>query len=258
MNLFSRKLSPSALLSKLQAAYDLKQQNRLQEALDLLNKLLKQVPDNAKALAYRGEIYGRLGNIPAALEDLKRSVHLEPFAPTYFNLALAYFHSNQKSEALAALFRVVQLEPNDKEAWSFREGLAKELGLEDLEIIARVVEQFMYSHCGPGLGWKVELRHMYRFIPHKPHEEYDAVVLDLCQEPLALIQIQPVSAEYRIIVNVEKSFPETSQRTFAEVITKVIPAQDADLLNVFNEFIEAGVLIQEKNRLRYSEKQQAA
>jgi tetratricopeptide (TPR) repeat protein len=257
VNLFSGKPSSYALLSKLQAAYDLKQQNRFQEALDLLNKIIKQVPDNAKALAYRGEIYGQLGNIPAALEDLERSVHFEPFASTYFNLALAHFHSNQKSEALATLFRVLQLEPNDKEAWSFRERLAKELGLEDLEIIARVVEQFMYSHCGPGIGWKVELRHLYRFIPNEPHEEYNAVILDLCQEPLALIQIQPAPTEYKIIVNVEKSFPETSQRTFADVITKVIPTHDADLLNILNGFIEDGVLIQENNRLRYSEKPKA-
>jgi len=256
VNLFSRKQLSEVLLSRLQAAYDLKEQNRLPEALGLLNKFIKQVPDNAKALAYRGEVYGRLGNIPAALADLQNSVQIKPTAPAYFNYALAHLHANNKSEALAALFRVVQLDPNDEEAWSLRAGLAKDLSLEDLDIVARVVERFTYSQCGSGVGWKVELRQMYRFIPNKPHEEYNAVILDLCQQPIALVQIQMMAPKYKVIINFEKSFPETSQRTFVEVITKVIPAKDAALLKTLNGFMKDGILVKSNNCLRYSNRDQ--
>jgi len=255
--LFSKKQSPETLLAKLNTIYDLMQKNRLPEALSLLNDFIKQVPDNAKALGYRGEVHGRLGNIPAAIDDLKKAVNLKPTASDYFNLALAYLHSQNNTEAFATLLRALQLRPHDKEGWSLRNDLAKAVGLEDLDGVARLVEQFAYSQCGSGEEWKVELRKMYRFLGNQHVEEYNAVVLDLCQQPLALVQIQILPLEYKIIINYEKVFPNTTQRTFVDAVTRTIPANDAGLLNVFDEFIKDGVLVKKNHCLRYVSHQNA-
>ncbi len=91
MNFFSGKPSPEALLKELQEAYALIQRNRLREALSLLNKIIKQIPNNAKALELRGQVNGMLGNIPAAMEDIKKSIELKPTAAGYFNYALATY-----------------------------------------------------------------------------------------------------------------------------------------------------------------------
>ena len=252
MPLFFRKPSPDAILAQLNHVDELKRLNQLQNALAAVNKVLKQAPDSALALAYRGEIQGRLGHIPEALADLEKSVRIEPTAYAYFNYSLAHYHAHNKSAALAALFRVLQLEPGDKEAQAFRVGLAQELGLAELEIAARVVEQFMYSQCGPGIGWKVELRQMYRFKPNSPHDEYNAVVLDLCHQPATLIEIEYVPPEYRVVIDIEKRFPGVSRQTMVAAVTKDIAASDAALLSVLQGFVEEGVLTLGNGSLRYN------
>ena len=244
-------------LAALKKISGLIQQDRLQEALETSSKLIDLLPQDttnlAYPLAYRGQIYGRLGNIPAALADLKRSVELKPTAEGYYNYALAHLHANDKTSGLEALLRVTQLEPTDKEAMALRKALAKELGLEDLEVIAGTVEQFCYSQCGAGTKWKVELRKMYRFHPDGTHEEYNAVVLDLCQQPNALVQIRSTPPHYIIIVNYEQEFLETSQHAFAEAVTKEIPANQGALTELFNAFLKDSVLIQENNQLLFRE-----
>jgi hypothetical protein len=99
---------------------------------------------------------------------------------------------------------------------------------------------------------------MYRFTPNQPHEEYNAAILDLCQQPVALVQIQIIPPEYKITVNYEKVFPNVSQTTFIDAVNKTIPANDAALLNLLNEFIEQGILVKNNHRLQYVPEQNPA
>ncbi len=252
MKLFSRKPSRETLLAELQSAYELIQQNRLPQALALLNNITDQVPNNAKALELRGQVYGMQGNIPAALADLQKSVELKPTPSAYFNFALAHLHAQNKKAGLLAVLRALQLQPNDSEAWSLRDQLAKNLGMVTLDGIARVVERFMYSLCGPGMEWIVEFRPMHRFIGNGQVESYDAAVLDFRQQPTVFLQIVPISDEYRIIISCEKTVAGIDQRTYFDAMTRIIPSNDDALLAALKQFVSDGILVRDNNRLRYN------
>lgn len=63
-----------------EAGLELKRGNT-QAAIDLLNPVLIDDPDNATALAIRAYAYSRIGNQDKALADIDRSLELKPNAP---------------------------------------------------------------------------------------------------------------------------------------------------------------------------------
>ncbi len=257
MGPFSDYLPDEVLQPKLEAVRDLMERDQFSKAIALLNDIIKLAPDYAVGWACRGDAHLAVGKFPEAIADLSKAVKLKPMARSYFNLALAYLRSRQPGEALAALQRVTQLEPNDKEARSMRQQIAAKMGLADLDRIAGIVEHFMYSRCGPGQHWSVELRNMYRFRPDDVAEEYVAVILDLFQQPPALIQVQARSEGYEVNIIRLQSFPECPDvPTWVEPVTKVVPAEDAALLGVLNGFIEQGILTRHAGCLRYEDKAQ--
>lgn len=245
---------PNSFFLLLNAAYNLVKQDQLPEALTLLDDILEQAPDDAAALTLRGQVYGCLGDIGSALADLGRSVEINPNSEeAYFNYAVAHLHAGNGSEALAALSRVLQLTPNNRRARAWRGRLAFELGLNKLDQVAQVMEHFAYSQCGPGRGWKVELREMYRFQPNRSPESFNAATLDLCQTPQAFIQVAIAPTEYIVKLNVEKHLPDVPQMCLADVISETIPAQHDVLLNLLNSFVDEGILVKVSNQqLRYN------
>src|ERR1700716_1797827 len=120
--------------------------------------------------------------LPSLLQWLKRLCG-EPRrdVAASFNDAEALLAAGNHSDALLRFCRVLQLEPNHEQALVRRQRLAIDLGLVELDRAAGVLEQFAYSHCGPGHAWKVEMREMYNFRPHQTPETYDAALFDLCQ-----------------------------------------------------------------------------
>jgi len=243
----SKNPSPSV-----ETAYAFIVQDRLPEALSLLNDILRQSPENAVALALRGQAYGRMGKISNALADLSRSVQLDPSnVDAYFNYAIALAKADKEPEALAAISRVVQLNPNDEEARAWRNRLAAQLGLEELDQVARVLEQFAYSQCGNGKHWQVALREMYLFQPHLPHQTYNAAILDLRQMPQALVEVTASPDGYKVKLSVEQRFPEVSRATFVEVISEESLAEPTALLTLLHGWLSRGILKTIGDRLRY-------
>jgi tetratricopeptide (TPR) repeat protein len=230
-------------------------QKRLPEALSTLNAVLQYHPDDTQALALRGQIYGRSGRTETALQDLSRAVQLDPNNPeTHFNHALALLYAGHPEAALAAVSRVLQLTPDDREAHTWRVKLARDLGLEPLDEVARVLESFAYSHCGPGRNWKVELREMYAFRPGKRPEAYNAALLDLCQVPQSILQVRMIPGGYIVLLQHERPVPNIDRTCFAEVVSKTIPTGNDALLGLLNSFVDQEVLVKVGNRLRCSGK----
>lgn len=56
-------------------------ENRLGEALDLLNKSLAHTPDSAESLFNRGRVYWRLGRRSDAITDYEAAVAIDPSSP---------------------------------------------------------------------------------------------------------------------------------------------------------------------------------
>lgn len=70
-------------------------------------------PDNAEKLTALGTIYGKHGDLDAALKPLKRAAELAPQAPQMqYNLALTYFQLNQLENARIPLSTAVQRWPD--------------------------------------------------------------------------------------------------------------------------------------------------
>ena len=243
---------PDDSLALVKAASDLVEQGQIPEALSLLNEILEQAPNTAAALTLRGIVRGRMGDTASALADLNRAVELAPCNEVaLFNCAVAHLRAGNGSEGLAVLSRVLQLRPDNERARALREEIAHDLGLEELDKVARVMEQFAYSHCGPGRGWKVELREMYRFQPNRPPEAYNAALLNLCQVPQAFIQVIVTPAEYTVKINVEKQLPGVDQTCLSEVTSDTIPAQADALLGLLNSFVDKGILVKLGDQLHY-------
>lgn len=193
-----------------------------------------------------------MGNTAAALADLSRAVELAPDNDVaLFNCAVAHLRAGNDSEGLAMLSRVLQLTPDNERARTVREELAADLGLEEIDRAARVMEQFAYAQCGPGRRWKVELKEMYRFRPHRPHEVYNAALLDLCQVPPAFIQVTVTPAEYTVLILTEKKLPDVDRITLSTVASETIPAQADALLGILNSFVDKGILVKVGDQLRY-------
>ncbi len=228
------------------------ERNELPHAVACLDKILEQSPEDAEALALRGVLHGRLGDIRSSLADLGRSVELDPNHPeVHFNYAVSHLRAGDAGEALAELSRVLQMTPDNARAQAQREKLASELGLAELDQGARVMERFTYSQCGPGYRWKVGLREMYKFQPHLPPSTYRAALLDLCQTPQAFVELTVTPVEYTVRLLTETRLPGISRTTVSEVITETIAARPDLLLGVLNRFLARGLLVRVDNALRF-------
>ncbi|MBN1933950.1 MAG: tetratricopeptide repeat protein [Anaerolineae bacterium] len=246
------KQHPGEPLLLVQMAHSLVDQNQLSEALAAVNRALDKSADYASALALRGQIHGRMGNLASALEDLGRAVEIDPGTDdAWFNYALAHAHAGNMIEALAAISRVLQLVPNDQEASAWRAQLARQLGLELLDQAARILEQFAYSHCGPGRIWKVEPRRMHSFRPDGSAESYNAAMLDLGQKPQAVIVVRVEQAGYHVEVLAELLIPEAPRTPLGQAFVDDIPIQPGALLNLLNGLFARGMLVQSGHSLRW-------
>lgn len=237
----------------LQSAYDLKEEGRYYEALRVLDDLIKRAPKTAQAWAYRGEIRGRMGELEIARSDLEHAISIEPSPPAYFNLALAHYHASEPPAALAALMRALQLDPFDKEGWAWRRSLAAQIGLEELDIVARALEQFAYSYCGPAIRWRVELRHMFRFNPNGTQVEFNAALLILPQQPTIIIQITIESAGYAIAIKREERIPKVEKLALTDLLMREVTANASILLEELNRMVSQDILRKRDGCLQYND-----
>lgn len=80
---------PSKAEETLLEAARLRHEDRLKEAAEALEGLLKDAPDQAEALAELGSLLIELERFEEAVERLESALALEPRADTAFNLAIA-------------------------------------------------------------------------------------------------------------------------------------------------------------------------
>lgn len=173
-------------------------------------------------------------------------------AQRYFRKAVSQIGAGNEPEALLGFSRVLQLMPDNEQALVWREKLARELGLDELDRAARVMERFAYSHCGPGIGWKVELREMYAFRPRQRPEPYEAALLDLCQTPPVFIELTIAATEYKVRLMADRPVPGVSRTCLSEVKAESIPATEESLMELLKQFLSANTLVVRDKQLRYA------
>ncbi|MEG4572246.1 tetratricopeptide repeat protein [Microcoleus sp. N3A4] len=152
---------------------------RDRETLTDINRSLEQNPDNAKALAHRGENHRLTGNFEAALDDFNRSIELEPdYAWAIAHRGETYYLLKRYEEALADFNRAIELNPDYNWAIAHR-GVTYEYMRyceEALSDLNRAVEQ------KPCYAWAIAHRgrtyEMMRFYKEGLEDFDRAIALD--------------------------------------------------------------------------------
>ena len=107
----------SNIQERLENAATLIRDNRIAEAEQQLNSILKMAPNEATALNLLGTIRAQQGRLNEAETLLTRAARIEPaFVGVHMNLALLYMLKNSPEKTISELKQVVKLEPNNIEA----------------------------------------------------------------------------------------------------------------------------------------------
>jgi tetratricopeptide (TPR) repeat protein len=107
----------SNIQARLENAGTLIRENRIAEAEQQLNTILKAAPNEAAALNLLGAIRAQQGKLNEAETLLTRAAKIDPtFVPVHMNLAFLYVLKNVPEKTISELREVVKLEPNNIEA----------------------------------------------------------------------------------------------------------------------------------------------
>src|SRR4051812_48823276 len=105
------------LQARLENAATLIRENRIAEAEQQLNSILRATPNEAAALNLLGTIRAQQGKLNEAESLLTRAAKIDPtFVPVHMNLAFLYVLKNAPEKTISELREVVKLEPNNDEA----------------------------------------------------------------------------------------------------------------------------------------------
>ena len=84
------------------------------EAIDHYSRALEKDPLNSYALAMRGFMYARLGDLDRAIIDTSRAVQLDPNnARAFVARGIAYAHRDELEKAIADLSEAIRLDPEN-------------------------------------------------------------------------------------------------------------------------------------------------
>ena len=108
---------------------------QMQQALNALDVLSRDYPDDSLLLNIRGACYAGLGQKDAAVESYKKAVLLKPdYAKAHYNLAGALQETGQLDEAVKSYESAITLEPDNAEAHNNLGNVYRELGQLDTAI----------------------------------------------------------------------------------------------------------------------------
>eukprot|EP00808_Paulinella_micropora_P000064 g64195.t1 len=134
---------PSQKEGFIRQAHMLTKENQLQDALELMNKVLLVEPKDQECLTIRALIYWKLKDNDSALMDAKRLVENYPkYAMGYHRLGQAHFTMGNLEEAEKALQEAQTLDVNNKETSKTLEAVRrlKRSGLtEDADAVSGVL-----------------------------------------------------------------------------------------------------------------------
>ena len=102
---------------RLEKASTLIRENRIPEAEQQLNSILKVAPNDVAALNLLGTVRAQQGKLDEAESLLTHSTRIDPaFVPAHMNLAFLYLIKHAPEKTIRELREVIRLEPNNTEA----------------------------------------------------------------------------------------------------------------------------------------------
>ena len=102
--------------SGIEKVSNLMDENKTEDALTLVNQLIKQNPDSAPLYNLLGRIYGeKKGDTDAAIPYLNKAIELDPgLVSAYENLGIAYATKGDFKKALQYLNKALELDPGNE------------------------------------------------------------------------------------------------------------------------------------------------
>ena len=142
-------------VQQVQGIFSLYSSGRFNEALDAVNVLLREYPDEGMLFTLAGLSHGALLQYEPAIENLRRAIELRPdVADTHHFLGNTLLQKGDTDEALDLFERAIALRPDYVEAHNkLCEGLERSNRLEEMESALQRAQQ----HC-PGAHPALALR----------------------------------------------------------------------------------------------------
>lgn len=118
-NTHAVQVNPQSPTAYLNLGADLKEANRLQEAIAALQRSLDLAPQYPQAYIILGDIARETGDPVQALNSYKLALGVQAnSARAYANLGLTYMDMNQPAEAIASFLKAIAIEPDFAEVYS--------------------------------------------------------------------------------------------------------------------------------------------
>ncbi len=140
-------------------------QGRMNDARQAVDRALALHPDDAALLAESALIHAEEKNLPAALNDLRRAVSLDPEVSSYWSSYGALLvRASKLTDAREALSEAIRLDPDSVFPYLYRCGVNDTLGftedaIADYRFVCRNYPQYYYA--AEGLGVLLWLRGDY-------------------------------------------------------------------------------------------------
>ncbi|NEU09676.1 tetratricopeptide repeat protein [Flavihumibacter sp. R14] len=175
---------------RLAKAIALVNEEQYDSALEILNKLVKSDPGNAKAYNWIGNVYKDKEDYPKALSNYNKATALDSsyFAP-FNNRGNTYLNMGKEELALAEFTESIRLNPDFTSAWKMRGGIYFSKGLYDkaIEDFTTVISREPNNNAA----------YSYRADTYKSKGLYELAIKD-CEESLRL-DPKKLDAYYTII-----------------------------------------------------------
>ena len=107
--------------SLVKSAYQLIDQKKYDEAIDLCNKAIKISPNYESAYGERGFAYSQKGQFDKAIADYSTAIKMSPYeALLYFNRGTSYYKKNDFDPAIQDFNKAIELSPSTTNFYSTR------------------------------------------------------------------------------------------------------------------------------------------
>lgn len=140
-------------------AQDNLEQGKNQEAIDFLEKYLKEFPDDHKGYNYRGLAYSGRKMYKEALADFNKSIKLNSkYAPAYTNRADIYFKTKEYEKAIKDYSSIIKIFPDNVYAYYAR-GVAylseedNEEAAEDFTFVIKKDKGYTRAYINRGIAY---------------------------------------------------------------------------------------------------------
>ena len=124
---------------KINYILNLFESNQIQQALDLIDSLSKNYPDNSLLLNIRGACYADLGQLDIAAQSYKKALSIKPdYAKAHYNLGGVLQELDKLGDSVKSYRSAIKFEPKNAQAHNNLAIVLRELNqLEEAEISCR-------------------------------------------------------------------------------------------------------------------------